>query len=321
MMSESQRDVQASAPISVRDLSFRYGKQRVFEDVSFEVPAGAFYALLGPNGAGKTTLMQVLMGIRRTYAGRAAVLDRECSALRVEDRQRMGYVAEGLKLPAWMRLEQLEAYLAPLYPTWDHRHAHNLRERFELDPKAKVGKMSRGQYMKAALLCALASRPELLVLDEPFTGMDVSVKDELVRGLLSASSGEGCTILLSSHDIGELELLADWVGFLGEHSMKMSESMESVRARFKYVDVMLNDDKLPGDSLPTEWMSLEKSGRHLKFVASSTSDNFQSAQVLPHFPNAQRIEVREASLKEVFIALQRVKSHADNGAISSVRVS
>lgn len=308
MMIESMSDAHASAPISVHELSFRYGRQNVFENVSFHVPKGSLYALLGPNGAGKTTLMQVLIGIRRTYMGNAQVLMRECSTLRVQDRQRIGYVAEGLKLPAWMRLEQLEAYLAPLYPTWDRRHADNLRERFELDPKSKIGKMSRGQYMKAALLTALASRPELLVLDEPFTGMDVSVKDELVRGLLAASSGEESTILLSSHDIGGLELLADWVGFLGERSMKLSESMESVRARFKHVDVMLNDDQLPGNSLPREWMSLEKSGRHLRFVASSTSNTFENSEVRPYFPDAQRVEVREASLKEVFIALQRTKS-------------
>lgn len=307
MTIESKGDVTAPAPITVHDLTFRYGRENVFEGVSFDVPRGSLYALLGPNGAGKTTLMQVLMGIRRTYSGSAMVLGRECSHLRIEDRNRMGYVAEGLKLPAWMRLDQLEAYLAPLYPTWDNRHAANLRERFELDSKAKISRMSRGQYMKAALLCALASRPELLVLDEPFTGMDVSVKDELVRGLLAASSGEGCTILLSSHDIGELELLADWVGFLGERSMKMSESMESVRARFKHVDVMLNDADMRGEPLPQDWMSLEKSGRHLKFVASSTRADFESAELRVRFPDAQRIDVREATLKEVFIALQRAR--------------
>ena len=161
-------DATRSAPIDVRDLSFKYGRRSVFEHMSFHVPEGALYALLGPNGAGKTTLMQILIGILRTYRGHATVNGRECARLRVEDRQRMGYVAEGLKLPAWMRLEQLEAYLAPLYPTWDRSHAASLRERFELDPKAKISQMSRGQYMKSALLCALAPRPKLLVLDEPF---------------------------------------------------------------------------------------------------------------------------------------------------------
>lgn len=318
MTIESMNRAPSSAPIDVRNLSFRFGRKRVFENVSFAVPKGALYALLGPNGAGKTTLMQVLIGIRRNYSGNAHVIGRECSKLRVEDRQRMGYVAEGLKLPAWMRLEQLEAYLAPLYPTWDVSHANNMRERFELDPKAKIGKMSRGQYMKAALLCALASRPELLVLDEPFTGMDVSVKDELVRGLLAASSGEGCTILLSSHDISELELLADWVGFLGERTMKLSESMESVRARFRHVDVILGDSDRAG-TFPEDWMSIEQSGKHLQFVASAASEDFERTEVRARFPDAQRVEVREATLKEVFIGLQRSKKVGDDEPVQLAR--
>lgn len=305
MMNESHEV--SSAPVSARNLGFRFGRKVVFEDVSFDVPQGALYALLGPNGAGKTTLMQTLMGIRRQYRGNASVLGRECSKLRVEDRQRMGYVAEGLKLPGWMRLEQLEAYLAPMYPTWDHEHASSLRSRFELDPKASIGKMSRGQYMKAALLCALASRPEVLLLDEPFTGIDVSVKDELVRGLLSASTGQGCTIVLSSHDISELELLADWVGFLGERSMKLSESMESVRARFRHVNVMLGESDA-NKSMSADWMSIEQSGRHLQFVASVHANDADGAEIRARFPDSQRIEVREATLKEVFMALQRAKS-------------
>ncbi|MEP6834003.1 MAG: ABC transporter ATP-binding protein [Gemmatimonas sp.] len=307
-----------NAPINVRGLSFSYGRKTVFENVSFQVPEGALYALLGPNGAGKTTLMQVLIGILRTYRGHAVVNGRECSMMRVQDRQRMGYVAEGLKLPAWMRLEQLEAYLAPLYPTWDRTHATTLRERFELDPKAKIGKMSRGQYMKAALLCALASRPKLLVLDEPFTGMDVGVKDELVRGLLAASSGEGCTILLASHDIGELELLADWVGFLGEQSMQLSESMDSLRGRFKQVDVVLPSSAKLVDSLPSTWLSVEQSGAHLKFVVSDAGADFEQRVLRPQFLNAMRVEVREATLKEVFLAVQRsAKGSAGSMAVAS----
>lgn len=307
----------SSAPIVVRELGFRFGRRTVFEDVNFAVPKGALYALLGPNGAGKTTLMQTIMGIRRNYRGHASVLGRECSKLRVEDRQRMGYVAEGLKLPSWMRLDQLEAYLAPLYPTWDAAHASSLRTRFELDPKANIGKMSRGQYMKTALLCALASRPEVLLLDEPFTGIDVSVKDELVRGLLSASTGQGCTIVLASHDISELELLADWVGFLGERSMKLSESMESVRARFRHVNVMLGDSDA-SRSTAKEWMSIEQSGRHLQFVATVNPNDSEGLEIRARFPDSQRIEVREATLKEVFMALQRATSveHRDADAMA-----
>lgn len=303
----------SSAPIDVRELSFNYGRKNVFENVSFQVPEGALYALLGPNGSGKTTLMQVLIGVLRNYRGNAAVRGRECAELRPEHRQQLGYVAEGLKLPGWMRLEQLEAYLEPLYPTWDRAHATSLRERFELDATAKIRLMSRGQYMKAALLCALAPRPRLLLLDEPFTGMDVSVKDDLVQGLLAASSGEGCTIMLSSHDIGELELLADWVGFLGEHSMKLSESMESLRARFKTVDVVLDSDARV-NGLPDTWLSVEQSGAHIRFVVPNAAPVFEQQLRAERFPSAKRVEVRDATLKEIFLALQRSSKKPDDRA-------
>src|SRR5690606_14549656 len=116
-------------------------------------------ALLGPNGAGKTTLLQILAGLRRPAAGWARVLGKDVTALGVGDRQAIGYVAEGLRLPGWMTLRQLEAYLAPLYPEWDRSLADELRRRFRLDPDRRIRTFSRGEHMKAALLCALAPRP------------------------------------------------------------------------------------------------------------------------------------------------------------------
>jgi ABC-2 type transport system ATP-binding protein len=230
-MTNAQADATRPAVI-VENLTYRYGRANALDSLDLTIPAGAFYALLGPNGAGKTTLLQLLMGIRRPRSGRALVLGCDVASFDQRDRARIGYVAEGQKLPRWMKLGEFEAFLAPFYPTWDRALADHLRERFDLDPKKKLGAMSRGQYMKAALLCALAPRPQLLLLDEPFTGIDVRVKDELVRGLLDSAAGESLTVLLSSHDIGELEMLADWVGFLDKGRMQMSESMDSLRERY-----------------------------------------------------------------------------------------
>ena len=192
--------------ITVRALSYRFGKRAVLNALDLDVVQGAFYALLGANGAGKTTLLQLIAGVRPMQHGSTRVLGASVSQLTTKQRQQTTYVAEGQALPTWMRLEQLEAFCAPLYPTWDMSLASKLRTRFDLDPRARIGAMSRGQRMKAALLCALAPRPKLIVMDEPFTGMDVAVKDELVRGLLDAASLEGATVLLSSHDIAEIEI-------------------------------------------------------------------------------------------------------------------
>ena len=157
------------AVIEVDGLTHRYGSVTALADVDIQVPEGTLYALLGPNGAGKTTLLQILMGLRRPTAGRVSLLGKGISELTLQDRASIGYVAEGQPLPGWMTLQQLEEYLAPLYSTWDHALADELRRRFRLNPGRRIKTLSRGEHMKAALLCTLAPRPRLVLMDEPFT--------------------------------------------------------------------------------------------------------------------------------------------------------
>lgn len=210
MTNESAGRVGAIVAEQVR---YHYGRSPALDGIDLSIPEGATYAMIGPNGGGKTTLLHILMGLRRASDGQARVLGHDCSARVMGLRQSIGYVAEGQQLPRWMRIGEYERYLQPLYRSWDVTLAGQLRTRFALDPARKLGALSRGEYMKAALLFALAPHPKVLIMDEPFTGMDVSVKDELVRGLLDSASPDGCTTLVSSHDLAELEPLADWVGF------------------------------------------------------------------------------------------------------------
>jgi ABC-2 type transport system ATP-binding protein len=290
--------------IDITQLSYSYGDRQALHEVNLAVPEGSLYALLGPNGSGKTTLLQILSGMRRPGQGRVSLMGADRSALSWRDRETIGYVAEGQSLPGWMRLEQLESYLAPLYRTWDGALARDLRERFELDPSQKLKTLSRGQQMKAALLCALAPRPKLLIMDEPFTGMDALVKDDLVRGLLESAGANGWTVLICSHDIGELELLADWVGVLDAGHMVLSESMEETRARFTRVEVVAHAPLPPDQRWPGDWMSVEQSGTHLSFIVSHAGEDLESQVLAPRFGDA-RIDVRPATLRELFVALVR----------------
>jgi ABC-2 type transport system ATP-binding protein len=293
--------------IDVDRVSYSYGSHEALRDLTLSVPEGSLYALLGPNGSGKTTLLQILMGLRRPKSGRVSVFGVDSTALTVGDRTEIGYIAEGQALPGWMRLDQLEDYLAPLYPTWDRALADHLRDRFELDPTKTIKSLSRGQHMKAALLCALAPRPKLLLMDEPFTGMDALVKDELVRGLLESAGNEGWTVLLCSHDIGELELLADWVGFLANGRMSLSQSMDALRERFKHVEVVTDGVDTLDRADDNGWLSLERAGNRLSFVTSNATDGFET-QLRSHFSSAAHVDVRDATLREVFVALARQTS-------------
>ncbi len=281
--------------VEVTALSYAYGRINALRDVSFTVPEGALCALLGPNGSGKTTLLQILSGLRRAGAGQAHVMGTDSHSLTLRQRGEIGYIAEGQPLPRWMRLDQLEAYLAPLYPTWDRALARELRVRFDLDPARRVGTLSRGEHMKAALLVALAPRPRLLVMDEPFTGMDALVKDDLVRGLLEWSGNEGWTVLLCSHDIGELELLADWVGFLDRGEMRLSEPIDVLRERFKRVTVVMDTDVAITTAADRGWMSLERAGRRVSFLVSRAEGTVLEERVVrDRFPQAERVEVSGA---------------------------
>ena len=161
--------------------------------------------------------------------------------------------------------------------------------------------------MKAALLCALAPRPKLLLMDEPFSGMDAMVKDELVRGLLESAGSEGWTVLVASHDIGELELLADHVGILAGGRMRLAASMDDVRARFKRVE-MTASEPLSANGTQPGWMSVERAGNRLGFIAE-TADEDGLAHELSRRYAAARIDVRPATLREVFVALAGRDEH------------
>ncbi|MFL5563440.1 MAG: ABC transporter ATP-binding protein [Gemmatimonadaceae bacterium] len=290
--------------VEASHLSYSYGRTEALHDVSLAVPEGALYALLGPNGAGKTTLLQILAGLRRVTSGRVSIIGKDRSTLTRADKARISYVAEGQRLPGWMRLEQLEAYLAPLYPTWDPALADSLRDRFALDPRRRVGTFSRGEHMKAALLCAVAPRPQLVLMDEPFTGMDPVVKDDLVRGLLASAASDGWTAIISSHDVGELELLTDWVGFIDHGRMRLSEDRDRLRERFKRVTIISADaaslERRGGD----EWLSADRAGQRLTFVTDSAAPD-RDATLRARFPGAETIEVHDATLGEIFVAMVR----------------
>jgi ABC-type uncharacterized transport system ATPase subunit len=128
------------------------------------------------------------------------------------------------------------------------------------------------------------------------------VKDDLVRGLLASSGAEGCTILLCSHDIGELELLADWFGFMDRGAVRLSAPMDQVREQFVRVDLTLPDDRSLG-AVPAEWMSVETAGRRMGFVVRAESQNAARHMVQTRLGETADVQLREASLREVFVAL------------------
>jgi ABC-2 type transport system ATP-binding protein len=289
--------------IELQQLTYRYGrKTEALRDINLDVPRGAIYGLIGPNGAGKSTLLQCCAGLRYAHRGSVHVFG-------VDARKRnpivagvMTYVAESVKLPEKMTLGQLEAYIAPLHAKWDAALATSLRERFALDPSRKVGTLSRGEHMKAALLCALAPRPTLLLMDEPFTGMDVMVKDDLVRGLLASATDAGTTIVVASHDLTELESVIDHLGIISSARMVVSASMESLRTRFRLVHVQASSDVLVAAGHDDGWLGVEQAGRRMSFMADASRTSLLPEALQQRFPGAE-VEFTEPTLRELLTNL------------------
>jgi ABC-2 type transport system ATP-binding protein len=175
----------------------------VLDHLNMSVPEHSVYGLVGPNGAGKTTTIKILMNARQSSDGRAEVFGHDSRRLSPCDFTQIGYVSENQQMPEWMTVEYFMNYLKPFYPNWDVARAQELLRQFELPPDRLIRNLSHGMRMKAALASSLAYRPRLIVLDEPFAGLDVLVRDELIEGVLECA--DGATILISSHDLSEIE--------------------------------------------------------------------------------------------------------------------
>ncbi len=210
--------------ITTQNLTRRYGEVAAVSGLTLTVPEGSIYAFLGANGAGKTTTIKTLMNILTPSSGSARVLGVNSTLLGPKEFAQIGYVSENQRLPEWMTVEQLINFCRPMYPTWDPAFCTKLLEEFDLPLDRKLKHLSRGMKMKAALLTSLAYRPRLLVLDEPFSGLDPLVRDEVIRGMLELTEQENWTVLISSHDIDEVERLADWVT---EHELDRTGAAQS----------------------------------------------------------------------------------------------
>jgi ABC-2 type transport system ATP-binding protein len=222
--------------IRLSKLSRRFGATTALASVSMSVTRGVVYGLVGPNGAGKTTLIKHVLGLMRAESGSVSVFGLDPVADPVAVLSRIGYLAEDNDLPGWMRVDQLVRYSRAFYPDWDDAYAEELRDAFALDPSAKVKTLSRGQKARAGLLVALAYRPELLVLDEPSSGLDPIVRKEIVGAIIRTIAEEGRTVLFSSHLLEEVEQVADHVTMISHGRIVLSEPLDVIQRSHRSLD-------------------------------------------------------------------------------------
>ncbi|MEO5915072.1 MAG: ABC transporter ATP-binding protein [Luteolibacter sp.] len=292
--------------ITIRSLQKRFQGNDALRGVDLDIPQGKVTAFLGPNGAGKTTTIKCAMNLIDRDSGEVSVMETDARELGPKQWQRIGYVSENRLMPEWMTVPKLLDYVRPMYGEfWDRDFEKKLLAGFELPLKTKLRSLSRGQKMKAALLTALAYRPQLIVLDEPFTGLDPLVRDEFLTGLLELTETEGWTVWISSHDIEEVERFADRVAILNSGRVDLQEDVETLQARFRAIELWFDDTAtLPGN-LPETWINAQANGRTIRFIDTHHDEARFSGMLVSIFPGHQRYEARRMTLREIFVALAR----------------
>jgi len=219
----------AEAIVSVSGLSRHFGPKAALNDVTMFIPRGSVLGLVGENGAGKTTLIKHLLGSLKAQAGAVRVFGLDPVLDPVGVLGRLGYLSERRDLPGWMRVDQFMRYTQAFYPAWDEQYADELLEKFQLDPAQKIKTLSQGQQAKTGLLAALAYRPDLLILDEPSSGLDPVVRRDILEVIIRTVADAGRTVLFSSHLLDEVERVADYVVMLQKGRVALSGRTDDVR--------------------------------------------------------------------------------------------
>jgi ABC-2 type transport system ATP-binding protein len=286
-----------------------YGKRAVLNDVSLEVPVGKTFALLGRNGAGKTTLIRSLLGLLAPSGGKVEVLGQNPSARPLEVRARIGYLAEDQAMYGWMTAEEIGAFLAPFYPTWDARLAADLLARFGVPTCVKIKHLSKGQNVRLGLALALAHRPALVILDDPAMGLDPITRKQFNRDVVEHLQAEGRTVFYSSHLLYEVEAVADAVAILDQGRLVRVGTTEALYQDVKRV--IVPSDALVGRVKPAKLLDVDRRGDQLAVTLDAAADwiGLLERDGVGH-------AVEDLSLDEIFEAfvIGRVETWPDGAA-------
>jgi len=290
--------------IRIRNLSRTFGSTKALVDVSLDVTRGIVFGLVGENGAGKTTLIKHLLGLFRAKTGSVSVFGLDPVKDPVGVLGKIGYLSEERDLPEWMRVQELMNYTQAFFPKWDEGFAEELRKMFELEPKEKIKNLSRGKKAQAGLLIALAHRPELLLLDEPSSGLDPVVRQDILGAIIRTVADEGRTVFFSSHLLEEVERVADHVAMIHQGKMVLCAPLEEIKENHRTLVIQFDEPQ----TIPPEingTLSRKGEGKEWTFLCEGKAgDLSKSVQDI----GARVLEEGIPSLEEIFVARVKFKN-------------
>lgn len=295
--SQPQSDTRSTV-VEVAQLTRAYGEKIALDGVNLSVPRGCVFGIVGENGAGKTTLIKHILGSLKPQSGKVQVFGQDPIRNLQSVLARIGYLSASPELPKWMRIGQLLRYTSAFYPTWDEAYASELISLFELDLAAKIKTLSTGQHARVGLVLALAHRPELLLLDEPSSGLDPVVRRDILEAIISSISEAGCTVMFSSHLLDEVERVSDCLAMIQDGRIVECNTLDTIRETYK--KITLNFEHVQGvqPSAP-DAISWHGEGREWTGVCRDLSQDLIENVTLI---GGRIVEQTTPTLDEIFLA-------------------
>lgn len=286
--------------IQFQNVSKKFKSHTALDQLSLEVPEGVIYGLVGRNGAGKTTTLRMIMRLLQPDHGQVLVMGHEPCQMPLSLRQQIGYTSDSIPLIPWLKAEDLLAENASFYPSWDPAYVKDWAKQLELNLSQRVLSLSRGDRQKLGFLMAMGHRPRLLVLDEPAGGLDPVVRQQFLESLISFLNENGTTIILSSHQLNELERVADYIGLIQSGQMILEAELENLRLEVRKVILM----GAGVESFQPQGLILDQQRQagYVELIYRHWHDKM-GHQIMDAFPEAS-LQVKSLDLETIFIHLQ-----------------
>jgi len=282
--------------LNIKGLGKSFGRRRIFSDLSLSLEAGKVYGFLGRNGEGKTTLIRILLGVIPADKGEVFYKGRKVGFDSAAHKQGIGYIPEDSFFYGWMRVGELLGFNAAFFHSWDGRRAAELLKRFSLDPRARIRTLSRGMKLKLEMAVALAARPELLILDDPTSGLDVPTRHDFLEGIVRELADAGTTVFFATHLVHELERIVEHVFILDGGRLVVDQDYQLLKDMTRRL--RLSFENAPPERLGLDGILTERrDGRNVELVVHPWSEEAQAgAQRL----SPLHMEIEPVSLEDIF---------------------
>ena len=283
--------------IKAENIDKYLGGVKILDNINLEVKKGSIYGLIGPNGAGKTTLIKCLVGIYKPESG-SAIITGENIIENTKVKSRLGYVSDYQYFYPNFKIAEIKEFYKNTYPMWNEERYQNLKKLFKLDENKKIRHLSKGMKTQVSLLLNLSLMPNVLILDEPTSGLDPVIKREVLNLLVEEVSMNETTILISTHNLGELERICDHIGIIYEGKILAEENIDELKTKVRKIQVAFKD------SIPEEIvnhkdiLSIENKGKVYQIITKDNIDDF--IELIKKY-NPILLETIDMSLEEIFI--------------------